>query len=432
MAILKYSVRFNLQHNISKNKDTAIRCTIRFNNQRTVFGTNLKINPKFWNVKTQEPKTTSSYDGTEILGKINSIKEFVRTEFDKLESYPDPDYIKSLCLAFIGDASKQKVESEQGTKYFIGYFADLVNKMRSGAKRISRGKTAGQKYTRGTVQSYESILGVFQGMAKHYSRKDYLFEEIDKKFYDDLQHYFYNERKQSAGYFATTVKILKSVMSEAKEDGLHSFTAHEGRYFVKPSYESDTIYLSVQHLEKISNVELERDHLKKARDIFLVGCWTGLRFSDFSELKIDDIDGNYIRVLTEKTKERVTIPCHPIIKEVLGRNGGHFPGKISSQQLNEYIKEVGEKAGLTKVVSFRKSVGGVDVYEKIAFHKLISTHTARRSFATNMFKMGIPTFVIMAITGHRTEASFFKYIRVSNEEKAQMMRDMWEKLGIFK
>lgn len=431
MAILKYSVKFNLQHNSNKNKDTAIRCIVRFNNERVIFGTNLRINPRFWNIKTQEPKLTNSFDGSEILDGLNNIKEFVKNEFDKLESYPEPDHLKQLCLEFMGVKVEEK-EEKVGHLYFIAYMDDLVSEMDSGGKRISRGKSLGQKFSDNTVRGYQTVLSVFKSFAEFQKKTDYKFEEINKRFYSDLQNYFYNERKLSSGYFATVVKTLKTVMSEAKHDKLHDNVEYESRHFVKPSYESDTIYLTVEQLSAINKVELIEPHLKLARDVFLIGCWTGLRFSDFSELTLEDMEGDYIRVLTEKTKERVSIPCHPVVKDVLKRNGDNFPSKISNQNLNEFIKIVALRAGLTKQVSFKKNVGGVDVYEDVEFCTLITTHTARRSFATNMFKIGIPTFVIMAITGHRTESAFFKYIRVSNEEKAQMMREMWEKLGIFK
>lgn len=47
--------------------------------------------------------------------------------------------------------------------------------------------------------------------------------------------------------------------------------------------------------------------------------------------------------------------------------------------------------------------------------------TARRSFATNAYKAGVPTIAIMKITGHRLESTFLKYIRVSAKENAEIL-----------
>lgn len=56
-------------------------------------------------------------------------------------------------------------------------------------------------------------------------------------------------------------------------------------------------------------------------------------------------------------------------------------------------------------------------------------HTARRSFATNMYKSGIPSITLMKITGHLTESSFLKYIKVTPAEHATKMHEMWQKDG---
>ena len=66
------------------------------------------------------------------------------------------------------------------------------------------------------------------------------------------------------------------------------------------------------------------------------------------------------------------------------------------------------------------------IYEK---WQLVSAHTARRSFATNLYKSGFPSISIMAITGHKTESSFLRYIKVSKEEHAKLLMLHWQKNG---
>ncbi len=62
---------------------------------------------------------------------------------------------------------------------------------------------------------------------------------------------------------------------------------------------------------------------------------------------------------------------------------------------------------------------------------LLSSHTARRSFATNYYLLGFPTIDLMKITGHRTERSFLKYIKVSKLDTAKRLsehiKDNWSK-----
>ena len=69
--------------------------------------------------------------------------------------------------------------------------------------------------------------------------------------------------------------------------------------------------------------------------------------------------------------------------------------------------------------------------KKVTLHlekwEMISSHTARRSFATNEYLNGTPSITIMAITGHKTEKAFLKYIKVRPKEHAEKMKSLWER-----
>ena len=59
--------------------------------------------------------------------------------------------------------------------------------------------------------------------------------------------------------------------------------------------------------------------------------------------------------------------------------------------------------------------------------QLLETHTARRSFATNMYKMGVPSITIMNITAHKTESAFLTYIKVTPNEHAKILQGIFQK-----
>ena len=59
-------------------------------------------------------------------------------------------------------------------------------------------------------------------------------------------------------------------------------------------------------------------------------------------------------------------------------------------------------------------------------YEWITSHTARRSFCTNEFLAGTPVKLIMKISGHKKETRFYKYIRITAEEAAQKMKELWE------
>jgi integrase len=113
-----------------------------------------------------------------------------------------------------------------------------------------------------------------------------------------------------------------------------------------------------------------------------------------------------------------------------------LPKSISNQKTNDYLKELGkleDKKGkkllhsLNTIVSKSFTKGGVRVIENYQKWELLSSHTARRSFATNEYLAGTPTITIMAITGHKTEKAFLKYIKLTPNEHAKLLKLHWLK-----
>ena len=125
----------------------------------------------------------------------------------------------------------------------------------------------------------------------------------------------------------------------------------------------------------------------------------------------------FIKVITTKTKELVIIPCDPTVLQIFEKykeNPNRLPRAYSSQKFNEYIKEVCEKAELNET-------GRLSTDPQKKLFECVTSHTARRSFATNLYLDGYPTIEIMKITGHKTEKSFMKYIKVSKLDAAKRL-----------
>jgi integrase len=75
-------------------------------------------------------------------------------------------------------------------------------------------------------------------------------------------------------------------------------------------------------------------------------------------------------------------------------------------------------AEIDEPVIIRERKNGLCYKRTLPKYDLISSHRARRSFATNAYLSGIPSISIMQITGHSTERAFLQYIKVSQEENA--------------
>ena len=92
------------------------------------------------------------------------------------------------------------------------------------------------------------------------------------------------------------------------------------------------------------------------------------------------------------------------------RLNGNPPKKILEKDLNKYIKKIGEILKFDQKIECISKKGGKQKKEYINKNQLIDSHTARRSFCTNMYLKKMPMFDIMLFSGHKTEREFRKYI----------------------
>src|SRR5258707_63790 len=95
--------------------------------------------------------------------------------------------------------------------------------------------------------------------------------------------------------------------------------------------------------------------------------------------------------------------------------------------MNDYLKVIGQLAGLDDTIQTTITKGGMKVTTIWKKYELISTHTARRSMATNLFKSKFPSISIMKITGYKTEKAFLTYIKITPEENASLLQEHWKK-----
>lgn len=228
-------------------------------------------------------------------------------------------------------------------------------------------------------------------------------------------------------------------MRQSMKDKMHTNTIFQDEEFVKPVEESENIYLTLDEIQRIYSLDLSaRAGLDRVRDAFVIGCYTGLRFSDLNQLRAENFidDGKFVRVTMQKTDKPVFVPLNPQIRAILTKYNGVPPRILTNQKMNEYLKEVAQLAELNEKVTMSQTKGGLKVTKTLNKWELVTTHTARRSFATNAYLQGVATLDIMRLTGHRTETSFMKYIKVTNEEVGYRMAEhpffTQEKRTVFK
>lgn len=100
--------------------------------------------------------------------------------------------------------------------------------------------------------------------------------------------------------------------------------------------------------------------------------------------------------------------------------------RVSMVNFNLYIKEVVRLASIDEPIKITHKRGNKLIEETRPKYAWVSSHTARRSFCTNEYLAGTPSELIMAISGHKSEKAFRKYIKADHIKKAQMIKKLWE------
>lgn len=190
----------------------------------------------------------------------------------------------------------------------------------------------------------------------------------------------------------------------------------------------ETVALYKEELDVLFALDLP-PKLELVRDVFLMGCYTGLRINRWGEIKSSNIsekDGTkYLEVFTQKGRgKRVVIPLHPALFKIGEKYNWNFPKVPHEQIINRDIKVICEMAGFTKVITQVKQERGKAVRIKSPKFQLVSTHTARRSFATNAYAAGMDIRDIMSLTAHSQEKTLRKYIREDLDKKAERISNL--------
>jgi len=217
----------------------------------------------------------------------------------------------------------------------------------------------------------------------------------------------------TVGLFISKMKAL--IQSAARHGHRINTTIH---IFQADKEESHAIYLTQDEIKLIAGALLP-SRLQLARDRFILGCVTGLRHSDYIRLGREHVAGDCFSILTEKRKQRVVIPIHKLAAKIFRKyNGNPPPLKGDLIEFNGKLSDIGRLSGLTQIEHYERSINKQVMKMSSPRYRLITSHTARRSFATNAYLSKIETARIMLITGHKTEESFFKYIRINKAENA--------------
>jgi integrase len=411
-------------------KDTPIHLYIWHEGKRLIYSTGKLIHPKYWNEESQQARQVKDFPNSKIFnGNLKFIQDTAIKVIEnltyQLERIPTLREIKSELdrelKANAGDTSTDG----HNKPTLIELFRRFITESEQGIRLTASGK----RFDKRSIQKYNTVYDKLEQFGKNYHLT---FETIDQNFYTKFVNYL-NMERYSLNNVGKYVQVIKTFLTYATENGYNTNMFFQSKQFKAHKVAGFSIYLNESEVNDIYELDLSgTPHLERVRDLFIVGCWTGLRFSDFTNIQPKNIDGNFLKISTFKTGEKVIIPIHRTVKEIMAKYKDRYPNSlppaIANQKMNAYLKDIAEQVDCLKTgVEVEGIKGGLKVNTKKQKWELVTTHTARRSFATNVYKSGFPAISLMKITGHRTEKSFLLYIKVTPEENAQKLLEHWNK-----
>ena len=419
--------RFYLQRPRPK-KETLILLRFSYNGQILQCSTAEHVLPEHWNTKDQRVQDKwcqRRSDYLEVNRVLDDLDQFVRRTYNtyrrdhRLQDL-SPELFKELVKRRIF-GNEYVVEIMDATPTVADYYRTYI------AQREKTGNLSRQ-----TEKSDRSAMEWFCRFDETQPSPT-KFEDINLGLFERYRDYFWNLPEERTD--STIYKLLRKF----KQVCLHAAAAGnvELGSDVRSIRLKSHLRLSPQAMDTIALYDEELEHLAafnwpgheaqmEARDLFIAGACTGLRVNRWPQINADNlIERNGKRMLslfTQKgTRKKVVLPLHPMLERIGERYDWQLP-QHSPVMINRYIKEICEAAGMTQTIELARNVRGRSVVQTYRKYELISTHTARRSFATNAHAAGIHLDDIQAMTGHSDRKTLLHYIKEDAERRAARLK----------
>ncbi len=255
------------------------------------------------------------------------------------------------------------------------------------------------------------------------ARAPLVLQNMDEGYYTRLRGYLV-EQGMLNNTIGNQIKYLKAFLAWCDRQG---YAVHPGYKLWKKLKEKVSIVtLTEDELVAIEALDLSATPgLARTRTLFLLECYSGLRWSDASRITKASLHSDYLLVNVRKTQEPLRIPLTRQLKLVVETLlSGEMP-KVSAQKFNDQIKEVCRRAGIDAEVQHVRHSGAERREAHFAKWQLVTSHTGRRTFVTLSLQKGMRPEVLMQITGHKDIGTMMRYVNILGETTAKEMRKAW-------
>lgn len=401
---------FNLYQHTTTKDGVNIRLVLTHKRQRWVYLTGVKVAPGQWSSKKQKAKDKETDAALQSILNL-AQKEWRRylsrcLDTDERATFGEfTDLLKTaLDRALLKDNTPPEMKNPISFAAWHIQNADL-SKSRKGAHKT-------------TLKHLKRFSGHFGKRLTYYTMDAFFSSQYAAwRFQDNI----------SINTVRKELLIISSWLRSANDLGYNPYTYHESKNWAPGEYIPKDVYLTFAELRQLYQLNDLPKTMRLCVDAFTIAAFTGVRFSDLPQvcnlqnLRTDADGFKYFSIQQQKTKATANVPAHSVVLEILQRRGG----KISLPSIQFLNKTIKKAAALTswgnKRVLLDTAAGGHITAQLKPKAKAISSHTARRSFATNMYLAGVSVESIMKITGHSTRASFLKYLKADSLEHTKLV-----------
>ena len=362
----------------------------------------------------------TQYDGYEQANKrtailLNRVNEYIDSKY---ASSVSPIISNKECIAYIDDKN-----------YRIDYKGSNVRMSTSTNRIASTGFLGifetfiGQRtntLATSSINNYNYVLGLLKDF-QTYRRKALSFDEIDLNFVNELYRFFISKglTDNTSKYL---FKIIKIYFHYLENEGICTIQPTVYGFKIK-TVVNDVFALSndqLKHLNSIRTSGSLSEHKQKCLDLFIFNCYIGLRYSDLKQLNVNNFINNHIEITTNKTAERISIPLHPIAKEIAVKYEYRLPS-FAVSGYNTHLKAICKEFNvIDDVYEHLHSIGSKVIREYIVGNDMISSHSARKTFITLNISNGMAINELMALTGHKELQTIQKYLKKTIPSKILM------------
>lgn len=277
-------------------------------------------------------------------------------------------------------------------------------------------------FSESTIKKLNTNLQHLRGFAKKEGTIE--FKYIDDTFINRFERYYINDLKHTNNTIHKNIGNFKWFLKWASKNGYASEINLSISGNIRQS-ENEIVALTIDELKAIMDLTFTDFYMSVAKDAFLFGCFTGLRFSDIQKLRKEDIDGDFVNVAVKKTKNYLRLPLSRPAKDILNKYK-NSPITLAipvytGQKINNNLKKIGAQAKLNRPVTKIRYSGAKMLMETLPLHEILHFHCSRKTFISYMFSQGIPPEIIMKLSNHKTHRNFARYNDIQEKQKAEAL-----------